>query len=196
MEKNETEETLIQNARRGDQSAFKKLYDEHAGAVFQTAYRLTGSRTSAEDITQEVFIAVYNHLDDFNFNSAFSTWCYRITVNQCLDLIRKQKRRGKYKKGTINPEKFDQHLGSEKDNFPDKKLNRKQLLEIIHQQLQKLNKDLKVTFVLREFEQLPYKKIAEILDCSQGTVASRLARARSAIANNLQKMGIDRTYLN
>lgn len=196
MNQDKWEESLIRRSLKGHHSAFKELYEKYAQPVFQTVYRLLGERTSAEDITQEVFITIYENLENFEYKSAFGTWCYRITVNKCIDVMRKKNRRQKYKKGTINPDKFDLLLKAEDSEQPDQKLKQKEISRIIHHYLQDMQEELKITFVLREFEQLAYKDIAEVMDCSQGTVASRLARARSNLAEHLEKQGIDNTYLN
>jgi len=196
MELHDSIESLIRSAQNGDRTAFKALYDKYHHPVFRTAYRLLGNRMRAEDVTQEVFVAIYKKLDSFDFDAAFKTWCYRITINACYDIMRKQQRRGKYNKGPVDPSSFESKLESLKRTRPEEMLNRKELARLIDEKLQDMHKDMRTTFVLREIEQLSYSDIAQVMDCSEGTVASRLARARSQLATYLTKLGIDHTYFN
>lgn len=196
MEENDSIESLVRLACDGDHTAFKTLYERYHQAVYRTAYRLLGDRMRAEDITQEVFVSIHQKLEAFDFNSAFKTWCYRIAVNACYDSMRKRDRRSKYNKGSIEPDSYESKLESNKKSGPEQNLNRKELSEIIDDKLQIMNNDLKTTFVLREFEQLSYSYISEIMECSEGTVASRLARARNQLADHLTKLGIDQSYFN
>lgn len=194
MEENDSVESLVRSAQNGDRPAFETLYELYHQSVFRTAHRLLGNRMRAEDMTQEVFVSIHQKLKSFDFNSAFKTWCYRITVNACYDIMRKHKRRSKYNKGLVEPDSFESKLESSKNTIPDKIMNRKELSMLIDEKLQELNEDLKTTFVLREFEHLSYADIAAIMECSEGTVASRLARARNKLADYLKKLGIDQSY--
>ncbi len=196
MEQNNSTESLVRSARSGDGAAFKTLYERYYQLVFRTAYRLLGERMSAEDMTQEVFIKIHRKLHSFDFNASFQTWCYRITVNTCYDIMRKQKRRGQFNKGSVEPDFYESKLQSSKGSEPEENLNRTVLSEIIEDKLQAMHEDLKTAFVLREFEQLSYSDIANVMECSEGTVASRLARARSQLANYLTRIGIDHSYFN
>lgn len=195
MEQNDSVDSLVHSAQNGDRSAFKVLYERYHQSVYRTTYRLLGDRMRAEDVTQEVFVSIFQKLNSFNFESAFKTWCYRITVNACYDLMRKQERRSKYNKGSLDPDAYEPELESSKQSRPEQKLNRKELSEIIDEKLQSMHEDLKTAFILREFEHLSYADIAEVMECSEGTVASRLARARNQLAEHLTKLGIDSTYL-
>lgn len=192
--KNDSIESLVRLASDGDSTAFKVLYEQFHQPVFRTAFRLLEDRMRAEDVTQEVFVSIHQKLEAFDFNSVFKTWCYRITVNACYDVMRKQKRRSRYKKELADPDSLESELKSSKDSRPEEILNRKELSILINDKLQKLHKDLKTTFILREFEQLSYADIAMVMECSEGTVASRLARARKQLAEYLNKIGIDRFY--
>lgn len=191
MEYDDSVESLVRSARNGDHTAFKILYERFHQSVFRTAYRLLGDRMLAEDVTQEVFISIHQQLKSFEFQSKFHTWCYRITVNTCYGIMRRQKRRGKYNQGMINPNSFESKKEASKATSPEEILNRKELFKLVNEKLQSLQEDLKTAFVLREFEQLNYRQIADIMNCSEGTVASRLARARSQLADYLNRFGID-----
>lgn len=194
MEQTDSIESLVRSVRNGDRTAFRVLYEKYHQSVFRTAYRLLGHRIRAEDVTQEVFVNIFQKLDRFDFNATFQTWCYRITVNACYDSMRKHQRRDRYNKGPVEPTSYKSKLKASAATSPEALLNRKELSNLIDEKLQALHKDLQTTFVLREFEQLSYREIAEVMDCSEGTVASRLARARSQLGNHLSKLGIDSSY--
>lgn len=196
MKCDDSVESLVRSARNGDRTAFKALYERYHQSVFHTAYRLRGDRMRAEDITQKVFVSIYKNLKSFESKSNFHTWCYRITVNACYDSMRKQERRSKYNKGRVGPDSYESEMKSLKHAKPEEILNRKELSELVNEKLESLHKDLKTTFVLREFEQLSYMEIADVMNCSENTVASRLARARGQLAEYLNKLGIDRSYFN
>lgn len=195
MKEDDSVASLVRLAAKGDRTAFKALYEQYHESVYRTAYRLLGDRMRAEDVTQEVFVNIHQKLDSFNFNSTFQTWCYRITVNACYDIMRKQKRRSKHNRGPVEAESYESRVESSRRSRPGEILKRKEVSNLIDQKLQSLNEDLKAAFVLREFEGLSYADVAKILECSEGTVASRLARARSQLADFLTKVGIDNTYL-
>lgn len=186
---------LVRSAQQGDPAAFRQLYDRYKGVVYKTAYRLLGSRQDAEDAAQEVFVTIYRRLSSFDFQSSFKAWCYRITVNACYDRLRKRQRRasctGDYPDGEAGSSLFVERSDA---RLPDHELARLDIQYHTEQALQQLNPDLRATLVLKEMEGLSYKEIAGILDCSEGTVASRLARARQQVTAYLRSVGIDESY--
>lgn len=190
------DEPLLRAARKGDSRAFQQLYEQYAPVVFRVAFRLLGNRLDAEDVTQEVFVTLHRRLGTFDFRSSFQTWCYRITVNTCYDKMRKQKRRAAYRAGYIEdtggvPERIPAGRRSE----PVQQVFLHDLQHYVEQALTRLHPDLRTALVLKEIEELSYQEIASIMACSQGTVASRLARARQQVATHLRRAGIDATYL-
>ncbi len=188
-------EALVRAAQQGSRSAFRQLYERHKQRVYRTAYRLLGDRMRAEDVTQEVFVTIHQRLRTFDFQSAFKTWVYRITVNACYDRMRKQKRRGRYHAGPIAPESPEaRSLASSASDRPDHQATRSDLQQHVERALGRLSPTLRTTFVLREVEGLSYEEIAQAAGCAQGTVASRLARAREQLADRLQEISIDGSY--
>ena len=190
------DEPLLRAAGKGDPRAFQQLYEQHAPVVFRVAFRLLGNRLDAEDVTQEVFVTLYRRLGTFDFRSSFQTWCYRITVNACYDKMRKQKRRAAYQAGYVEddngvPAKVQANHRPE----PVQRVLIQDLRRFVEQALARLHPDLRTALVLKEIEELSYQEIAAIMTCSQGTVASRLARARQQVAQYLRLAGIDATYL-
>lgn len=193
MEEKEYIDSLVRDVQNGSRETFKKLFEQLHPLVFRTVYRLDGNRTSAEDITQETFVKIFKSIDDFDFKSDFSTWCYRIAVNTCYDHMRKQKRKNRYKRQMDTPEALVQREASP---GPEKQLNQKEVNRLIEEKLHSLPGDLKTTFVLKTYERLSYRQIADIMQCKEGTVASRLSRARRRIADYLKQHGMDSQYLN
>lgn len=186
-------ESLIRSAQEGDRRAFRRLYERFHERVFRTAYRLLGEGLRAEDVVQEVFVTIFRRLGDFDFRSSFSTYLYRVTVNACYAVLRKQERRGKYRDQdrTID-ELAPVFIGDDADAA----IGRREMNYYVEQAMSRLSPDLRATFVLREMEGLAYGEIARVLDVSTGTVASRLARAREQLADMLRDIGIDESYFN
>ncbi len=190
------DEPLLLSARKGDPRAFQQLYEQHAPVVFRVAFRLLGNRLDAEDVTQEVFVTLYRRLGTFDFRSSFQTWCYRITVNICYDKMRKQQRRAAYQAGYVEDDNgVPETVQSGRQPAPVRQVLLQDLQRFVEQALARLHPDLRTALVLKEIEELSYQEIAAIMTCSQGTVASRLARARQQVAHYLRLAGIDATYL-
>ena len=190
------DEPLLRAARKVDPRAFQQLYEQHAPVVFRVAFRLLGNRLDAEDVTQEVFVTLYRRLGTFDFRSSFQTWCYRITVNACYDKMRKQKRRAAYQAGYVEDENgVPAEVQADHRPEPVQQVLIQDLWRFVEQALARLHPDLRTALVLKEIEELSYQEIAAIMTCSQGTVASRLARARQQVAHYLRLAGIDATYL-
>lgn len=186
---------LVQAVQRGDRAAFRALYDEHKQRVYRTALRLLGSRTQAEDVTQDVFVIVYRQIDTFDYQSAFITWLYRITLNACYAVMRKAQRRAKYRAGSIDTTAFEQQHIAQNEAKSDAQVHRQEVERAIERALQALPPDLRATFVLREIEGLSYDELARVLKVAPGTVASRLARARQQLADGLSRLDFDESYL-
>ena len=190
------DESLLLSARKGDPRAFQQLYEQNAPMVFRVAFRLLGNRLDAEDVTQEVFVTLYRRLGTFDFRSSFQTWCYRITVNACYDKMRKQQRRAAYQAGYVEDgDGVPETVQAGRQPEPVRQVLLQDLQRFVEQALARLHPDLRTALVLKEIEELSYQEIARIMACSQGTVASRLARARQQVAQYLRRAGIDATYL-
>ena len=187
-------DTLVRAAQQGNRAAFRQLYDRYNHRVFRTANRLLNDRGWAEDVTQEVFMTVYQRLSTLDFRSSFVTWCYRITVNACYDAMRKQKRRARYHAEDVDLHDSDTNLPASASTHPDLAARRYEVQHCVEQALQRLSPILRATFVLREVEGLSYDEIASVMDCLPGTVSSRITRARQQLAAFLQGAGIDETY--
>ena len=167
--------SLIKRFIEGDESTFKTLVQRHKEKVRNIIY-LTISRTeSVDDIAQEVFITVYKNLKHFRFESQFTTWLYRITVNKCKDHLRKMKIRGIFVPVKENEEPGYNHIN---DNID--------VSEIVRKSINKLPEKLRTPLLLKDIEGFSYQEIADTVQCEVGTVKSRIFRAREGLRNMLK----------
>jgi RNA polymerase sigma-70 factor, ECF subfamily len=177
------EAALIERIRRGDRAAFRVLVDRYQRRVYSLALGFVRDPDEARDVSQEAFLKVYRHLDTFHGQSNFYTWLYRITVNLCIDLRRKA--------GRGNQSEFDERIAHEEAGSPAdaispgrlrfdpaKALHNRELRERLQAALDQLSETHRSVLLLREIEGLSYKEIAEVLECPEGTVMSRLFHAR------------------
>lgn len=169
--------TLIKNFVDGDESAFRILVNRHKDKVRNLIYLQLGNTDYVDDISQEVFISVYKKLHHFRFESQFTTWLYRITVNKCYDHIRKTKVKNFFH--TISEDEEDKiSFNEDPDNFD--------LKELIQAAISKLPEKLKTPLILRDYDGLSYQEISDILDAEIGTVKSRIFRARESLKKILE----------
>ena len=182
MEDNEELE-LVRRAQEGDREAFKELVETYQRKVYGICIGMLKDPDDSMDVSQEVFIKVYRYLDKFNQDSSFYTWLYRITVNKCIDFIRKQKRKREVdyndellREGDVAGD--DELLPSRLGIHPDKVYGRKELRAKMLEALNTLTEKHRTILVLREVEGLSYEEIADVLQVSKGTVMSRLYHAR------------------
>lgn len=166
------EERLIAECREGDREAFRRLYDAYQSQVYSTAlYFMNGCAASAEDVTQDVFVKLFSRIRQFRNEAAFSTWLHRMVVNTCMDELRKRKR------VETNGEIADSEDTVDFD------------LPLTQAEVQKavsgLSPKLRAPILMKYFQDLSYDEMAKALNCSMGTVASRLSRGHRALAQNL-----------
>jgi RNA polymerase sigma-70 factor (ECF subfamily) len=165
---------LVERFQNGESGAFDEIVDRCQKHVYNLAYRFTRNCEDAYDISQEVFIKVFKSLNRLKSSSAFDAWLRRVTVNACMDHLRRQP----------NEQTLDDfsHLDHEytKGNYnylPDGPVEDKELQKIISRAVDQLPGRQRKVFILRHYEGLPLKEIANILDCSLGTVKAHLFRA-------------------
>lgn len=181
------EEKLIRLAQAGDQSAFEQLLDRYQKTVYHHALRLVGDPEDAADVTQEVFFKLWRSLPDFRGESGLSTWLYRLTDNCAIDLLRREKkRRGD---SSLDDEEASLVLPADPSPTPHQAAEHSELRRAVADALAQLNDEHRRVLVLREISGLSYDEIALTLGLSPGTVKSRIARARLALANFLRKNG-------
>lgn len=186
------ERLLIRRLRERDEKAFREIVEMYGDRVFNLTYRMLGNREEAEDLAQEVFIAVFKYIDNFRGDSKFSTWLYRITANHCKNRIKYLARR--YDRSRSEYDETYSQGGVESDLTaprsaprPDKHLEGLQLERLMQQCLAELDEDQRILIVLRDINELSYTEICEITNLPEGTVKSRLHRARAALRKKIQR---------
>jgi RNA polymerase sigma-70 factor (ECF subfamily) len=177
------ERGLVEQCRRGDPQAFARLVAVHERLVYNLAARMLGDLEEAKDLSQEVFLQVYKQLPRFEGRSSLKTWIYRIVVNQCRNRHRWWKRRRRDKALPIEELTASENaqLVVQHPDGPEEQLSRREQSARVQRALQTLSIDHRAVLVLREVDDLSGTEIAETLGVAEGTVKSRLARARDAL---------------
>ncbi len=178
---------LVSSLKERQDEAFRILVRQYQGRLFSIAYGITLDREESLDIVQEVFLRVFKKIHTFREDSRLSTWLHRITVNQCLNLKRRWRRRFKWRHQTIGSSKTADHLelGTD-DYYPEALYQKKELEGILWKTLRQLPEQARAAFVLKELEGLSYDEIAKILKIKKGTVSSRLFYARKRLRKLLE----------
>ncbi len=179
---------LVRRAQHGEKEAFEVLVAKHQGRVFAVAGGILRNREDVEDIAQQVFLKAYFSLKRFDQRSAFSTWLYKITVNECWDLLRKKKVRPLVFESELSEEQAHAYQSTEqKPEFaPDvsEQLDTKQQLD---HWLEVLEERDRTMLVLKEVQGFTVEEIAEIMGINGNTVKVRLFRARQKIAEKMRR---------
>jgi RNA polymerase sigma-70 factor (ECF subfamily) len=173
---NEDLAEVLEGCRAGQREAQQRLYERCRQRVYRLMVRMAGIQDAA-DVTQQVFLQVFRKLDQFAGLSKFDTWLYRLAVNEALQHLRKRHR---WKFQTLSREPVS-------DQSPTGQ--RHEHKELLDHALSRLEPELRSIFVLRSVEELSYREIAEALDIPEGTVGSRLNRARSELQKYLVELG-------
>ncbi len=176
-----SDEALMLRYRDGDESAFPEIVRRYKNRLVSTVIRLVGDRDKAEDVVQETFLRVHRNAHRYKTIARFSTWVYTIALNIAKNEIRNTRRRRTTSLWEIGPER-----GSEGAAFdipddaerPDEALERRNLRALLERCIDRLPPKYKTILVLRDVEGLSYEEIADILKLPQGTVKSRMNRAR------------------
>lgn len=167
---------LLAGCRANDRTAQQRLYELCQHQVYRVVVRIVGLQDAA-DVMQQVFLQLFTKVHQFEARSLFTTWLYRLTVNESLQFLRKRKR-WKFQpleSDPMNPDPTDSHSGEHR--------------ELLEQALSRVDPDLRSIFLLKEVEQLSYREIAESINIPEGTVGSRLNRARHELQNHLKDLG-------
>ena len=179
--------TLIEQLKKGDESAFKYIVDTWKDMVYNTALSIVQHAEDAEDVTQEVFVQVYQSIAGFKRESKFSTWLYRITLSKAMDHERRKKRKkrfgfvkslfGEGGEVVVNPPDF---------NHPGVNLDNKEKAANLFKAMQSLPDNQRIAFVLNKVEGLSYQEISEVMNTTVSAVESLLHRAKSNLRKELK----------
>jgi len=179
-----SDEKLVKAAQRGDMPAFEELVARHRDKIYARAFSMMRSEEDAVDLSQEAWVKGWQRLKQFQGDSSFVTWMTRIVINLCLDQLRKQKRQR-----SESIESLEEESGGVERQMPTVVINptegleRQELRQRIDKALAQLSYEHRTVLILHEFEELEYKEIAKRMECSIGTVMSRLFYARRKMAN-------------
>lgn len=179
----ESEKSLLERAKAGEITAFEQLIESYQRKIFNIALRMLGNHDDANDLAQEVLIRIYKSIKSFKEQSSFSTWIYRITTNVCLDEIRKRKNK---KTISLDEEiKLDdgdikRQIESDEPS-PEDMAEKHELKRIVNDAIAMLSDEHRVAIILRDMQGLSYEEIAEALKLPEGTVKSRINRARQSL---------------
>ncbi|MEY2429967.1 MAG: polymerase sigma-70 factor, subfamily [Verrucomicrobiota bacterium] len=169
----ENERDRIAESRKGDHDAFEELIREHQRMIHSLCYRMTGSMAEAEDLAQETFIRAYQQLTSFRAEARFSSWLYRIAVNQCLNW---QKRKGREER--LHKDWADQGQETTGADFGR--------TQQVQEALLKLNPKQRAAVILTTYDGLSHAEAADASGCSEATISWRLFAARAKLRRLLK----------
>ncbi len=181
---------LVRRAQNEDQEAFEELVRRHQHRVFAVAGGILRRREDVEDIAQQVFVKAYFSLKRFDQRAAFSTWLYKITVNECWDMLRKKKVRPLVYESDLSEEQARQVITAEQKGGAGPDISdRLEARQRVERLLDGLDERDRLMLILKEVEGFAVEEIAQVLDLNANTVKVRLFRARRRIVNKVRKRG-------
>ncbi|HEY3921357.1 MAG TPA: sigma-70 family RNA polymerase sigma factor [Gaiellaceae bacterium] len=172
---------VLRRAQRGDERAFAVILRTYETPIFNYVYRIVGDRALAEDLTQEVFVRVFQALPRFSLRCKFTTWLFQVTKNRVLDELRARERR---------PQTVVAIEDAPRLEVVDAPVERLETIDAIWRAIRELNPDLKMALLLRDIAGLPYNEIADSLEITLATVKWRIFKAREEVQLALAREGI------
>jgi RNA polymerase sigma-70 factor (ECF subfamily) len=189
------EKALVERLQRHDEAAFNQLVRLYERSVFRLVLRMLGDRAEAEDVAQDVFVTIFKAITQFRGESKLSTWIYRVATNHCKNRIKYLDRRARGKKNELDELAESGALESASMTSsaqiarPDQQAEANQVETIVRAAIAVLDEDQRELVVLRDVENLSYEEIQAITGLPEGTVKSRLHRARLQLMKAIQKAG-------
>ena len=177
--KDSEDQILVSRCLNGEINAFKEILSRYQKIIFNMIFRMVQNFDDAHEVTQAVFVKVYENLKKYNTKYKFYSWIYRIAVNESINFIKRNKKIQEF------PEDYE---SSEKN--PDAQVQEIELQKTISLSLAELNPDFRIIIVLRHFLDYSYREISDTLGIPENTVKSRLYSARQILAESLTKKGI------
>lgn len=181
--------TIVRAVQAGDVAAFDQLITKYRGRVYGVVYNMTSNREDAADLTQDAFIKAFQSINRFQGQSSFFTWLYRIAINSTLTHLRKNRLRTFFSLEKVDEEDrpsaevieaLTDNTGADRDTFVH------ELQEKLNEAMQKLSIKHRTVVTLFEIDGLSHQEIAEVMNCSVGTVRSRLHYAKQLLQSELQ----------
>ncbi len=171
-----SDDSLIMLFQNGEREVFRYLVERYQEKVRNIIFSIFNDTDMVDDIAQEVFIKVYQALQNFRFESSFYTWVYRIAVNKCRDELRKKK-----VKRFFSFNSFEKTTNLKIENMATTTFDDENLRGVIEESLKKLPEKFRMPIILKDIDGMSYDEIAEVLECEVGTVKSRLSRGRTML---------------
>jgi RNA polymerase sigma-70 factor, ECF subfamily len=181
-----SERVFLSKLRRKDPTVFEAFVRQHQDRVYEFCVRMVSDREEAFDLTQDIFFSIHQHLDGFRADAKVKTWLFRIAKNHCINRLKYLKRRGRGRSDDFaesNELAITESMGG--SARPDDDLTRKAEVSLVHRAIETLDEEQRALVVLRDVEGLSYEEIVEITELAEGTVKSRLHRAREKLAKVL-----------
>lgn len=178
---------LIEKAKKGDKAVFEELVRLHERNVYNLALKLLKNREDALDAAQESFIKAWINIDSFRGDSKFSVWIYRLTYNTCLDALRKMKK-GEIISLTSEDDESEKNIPDE-TLTPEEEVLHKETRHAVRRAVEELPEEYRQILIMREFTEMTYSEISSATGLNEGTVKSRLSRARAKLGDILRKDG-------
>lgn len=176
----EEEKKWIEEVRAGNMQAFTKIIDKYKNQLFATVLRMTKNPEDAQDLVQEAFIKVYEQLNKYDFKGSFSSWLYRVTINHCLDELRKK--RYQVEHITFN----EKGIESSEENEPEIVFLKKEKSRQLEKLIASLPEDERMIILLRYANERSYEEISELLHIPLSTVRNKLHRAKKKLRKIVQ----------
>lgn len=175
------EARVVESCQQGDREAFRLLFETHKDKVYSIAlYFFGGDAALASDITQQVFLKLFTRISQFRHQSEFTTWLYRLTTNTCIDEQRRRRRFSTFDETPTGTPPTRAAIPAAEARFM-----RLEIADSVRDAIATLKPKLRIAILLKYFEELSYEEIALVLNCSKGTVASRLNRGHRILAQRL-----------
>lgn len=183
-----TEALLIADLCEGDETALAPLVERYKRMVYRLAVQITKNHADADDVMQETFIKVYRSIHTFRGHAAFETWLYRIAVNEALNFVKRKERRRECTFETATEAEYEAtaRYRAQLANDPQAQAEKAELRQYVTEAVNSLPLKHRTVVILHEFEGLTHAEIASILNCSEGTVRSRLHYARKKLRTLLK----------
>ena len=184
------EKEWLKKAANGDTAAFEQLVLKYQTQVYNLCFRILGNAEDAADITQEAFLKAWRNLGSFHGEASFSTWLYRLASNACMDQLRSMRRRPVGSLTVTDDEGEEQTMDvPDSAPSPEESLISKEERSLLQEAMSALDPQERQILTLRVVNDLSYTEISEVLDLKEGTVKSRLARARDHLRKKLESFG-------
>ena len=184
MQDARTEHDLIERAGRGDADAFEQLLSAQEGRMYAVALRMCGNREDAQDCMQEAMIRIYRAISSFKGQSSFSTWVYRVTMNSCLDELRRRKARTATSLDAMVENGF---APTDESDTPERHTLQAEQRRLLEKTIAELPEDMRAAIVLRDIQGCSYDEIAQVLETNVGTIKSRISRGRERLRGILSQ---------